>query len=635
MSNIYPKGFPQRTDEFKKSQNIKQEVYNFLKDTMEEATEKAFKALGIECVMGHAGEYGDGTVYGAGVAEGGKCNVKVGSKTASYLEKQISYGGKRMFVESSFEIDGRNEMIHMIYTTTEKAVFQGHQEMKGGFFVNEDMHMSLSDMTKFKKDMKKILEDAAKKEAQYLVQSKLGVDDRIATDVTQSVVESIMNAGDDDFLNQMDMLFESDGIDEEEQEKEDVLIHSKIREEESKKQRPKIRQQKNPTDDELEAKEKEKEERRKKNRVKATGDGTFIVPKDNNKVYNKDGEEIEKQREGEEIDEITASGGGAGAGAYLTPSFGAAKKRKISNADAPFDNPVNESKELDPRFTSTPYYQRMMNDELKGSGNVHLVKETNEKGDSFWTVVDTSNFERNHIMGAMGADGVEVNSKEEEKLSKGHGSKHGGGKKKKMNESKQVGTKSVMYKGIEISPNHYRTGYEWTHPELTNSDGEQVIDYNKTIDKCKGVIDDFLYDLEQQKLNNEYADKYMQIDESVRKRYKPNREKTQEEINERWSKLTNFSKGETIREFENKADQFRNKEVKKESKPIVENKMKDPSRNQNLEEGSVVDGKKIVSVTGKRNRQYLMFEEDSNNTEKAFCFDFMTGMLVSNPNFGK
>lgn len=576
MSNIYPKGFPQRTDEFKKSQNIKQEVYNFLKDTMEEATEKAFKALGIECVMGHAGEYGDGTVYGAGVAEGGKCNVKVGSKTASYLEKQISYGGKRMFVESSFEIDGRNEMIHMIYTTTEKAVFQGHQEMKGGFFVNEDMHMSLSDMTKFKKDMKKILEDAAKKEAQYLVQSKLGVDDRIATDVTQSVVESIMNAGDDDFLNQMDMLFESDGIDEEEQEKEDALIQSKIREEESKKRRPKIRQQSNPTDDELEA--KEKEERRKKNRVKATGDGTFLVPKDNNKVYNKDGEELEKQREGEEIDEITASGGGAGAGAYLTPAFGAAKKRKISNADAPFDNPVNESKELDPRFTSTPYYQRMMNDELKGSGNVHLVKETNEKGDSFWTVVDTSNFDKNHIMGAMGADGVEVNSKEEEELSKGHGSKHGGGKKKKK--------------------------------------------INEAVER-------------QINLDNEYAEDYMQIDESVRKRYKPNREKTQEEINERWSKLTNFSKGETIREFENKADQFRNKEVKKESKPIVENKMKDPSRNQNLEEGSVVDGKKIVSVTGKRNRQYLMFEEDSNNTEKAFCFDFMTGMLVSNPNFGK
>ena len=44
MSNIYPKGFPQRTDEFKKSQNIKQEFYNFLKDTMEEASEKAFKA---------------------------------------------------------------------------------------------------------------------------------------------------------------------------------------------------------------------------------------------------------------------------------------------------------------------------------------------------------------------------------------------------------------------------------------------------------------------------------------------------------------------------------------------------------------------------------------------------------------
>ena len=584
MSNIYPKGFPQRTDEFKKSQNIKQEVYNFLKDTMEEATEKAFKALGIECVMGHAGEYGDGTVYGAGVAEGGKCNVKVGSKTASYLEKQISYGGKRMFVESSFEIDGRNEMIHMIYTTTEKAVFQGHQEMKGGFFVNEDIHMSLSDMTKFKKDMKKILEDAAKKEAQYLVKSKIGVDDRIATDVTQSVVESIMNAGDNDFLNQMDMLFESDGIDEDEQEREDDLIHSKIREEESKKQRPKIRQQKNPTDDGMEDYHAEKESYAKAETLYDQGQKLFNQGDvDKAEDLRQNALRLASDWSDTELppysitNEITASGGGAGAGAFLTPAFGAAKKRKISNADAPFDNPVNESKELDPRFTSTPYYQRMMNDELKGSGNVHLVKETNEKGDSFWTVVDTSNFDKNHIMGAMGADGVEVNSKEEEELSKGHGQKHGGGKKKKINEA------------VERQIN----------------------------------------------LDNEYAEEYMQIDESVRKRYKPNREKTQEEINERWSKLTNFSKGETIREFENKADQFKNKEVKKESKPIVENKMKDPSRNQNLEEGSIVDGKKIVSVTGKRNRQYLMFEEDSKNTEKAFCFDFMTGMLVSNPNFGQ
>jgi len=55
-----------------------------------------------------------------------------------------------MFVESSFQIDASNEMIHMIYRTTEKAVFQGHSEFDGGFFVNEDLHMSLSDMKKFK-----------------------------------------------------------------------------------------------------------------------------------------------------------------------------------------------------------------------------------------------------------------------------------------------------------------------------------------------------------------------------------------------------------------------------------------------------------------------------------------------------
>lgn len=532
MSNIYPKGFAQRTDEFEKAQTTKQEVYQFLKDTMEEASEKAFKALGIECTEKHAGEYGDGMTYGMGSGEGGKCNIKVGSKTNSYLEKQISYGGKRMFVEASFQIDGRNDMLHMIYTTTEKAVFQGHQEMKGGFFVNEDIHMSLADMTKFKKEMKKILEDAAEKEAQYLVNSKIGVDDRIATDVTQSVVESIVNSNEDDFLATMDKMFESAGIADEEKQKEDDLILSKLREEEE-------------TEAEV------------------------------NEIDEVEGEES--------VDEITASGGGAGAGAYLTPAFGSKiQKRKISRADAPFDTPVNESQDFDERFKNTPYYQRMMNDELRGQGNVRLVQEKDEKGDSFWTVVDTSNLNRNHIMGTMGMDGVEVNSKEEEELSKGHGQKHGGGKKKKMNESVEK-------------------------PLIT----------------------------ETEKRDNEYANEYMQIDESVRKRYKPQRQKTQEEINSRWKRLTEFGKNETIKAFENKADEFQSPAPKPEPKPLNESQMKELSRNTNLADGSIVDGRKIVAVTGKRNRTYLMFEDDYQNTEKAFCFDFTTGMLVGNPNFGK
>lgn len=556
-NNTYPKGFVPRNEEFEKAQTIKQEVYNFLKEAMEEASEKAFKALGIECTEKHAGEYGDGSVYGMGLGEGGKCNIKVGSKTSSYLEKQISYGGKRMFVETSFEIDGRNEMIHMIYRTTEKAVSQGHREFDGGFFVNEDMHMSLSDMTKFKKDMKKILEDAAEKEAAYLTKSKIGVDDRIETDVTQSVVESIVGGDDDSFLSNMDKLFESDGIDEEEQAKEDALIKAKLEEEEGELDENKPRPRPIANDDPEMIKAREIAAR-KKNKPRP-------APKSN------------------PVDEMTTAGGGAGSAGnfgYDVPFGGGTQKRKMSSS-APFDQPINEGDDFDPRFKETAYYQRMMNDELKGQGNIRLVQEKNEKGDSFWTVVGDDvlkRYEKNHVMGAPGAEGVEPNSKEEEDLAKGHGSKHTGGKKKKINEA-----------------------------------------------------------VEQKKrtLEEQYQSEYMQIDESVRKRYKPQRAKTQEEISDRWKTLTNFGERQTIKEAENKADDCRSPfEGKEEKKPLNESQLKSLTRNQNLSDGSIVDGKKIVAVKNHRNREYLMFEEDANNREKAFCFDFVTGMRVSNPNFG-
>jgi hypothetical protein len=236
--------------------------------------------------------------------------------------------------------------------------------------------------------------------------------------------------------------------------------------------------------------------------------------------------------------------------------------------------------DFDPRFKETPYYQRMMDDTLRGQGNVRLVQEKNEKGDSFWTVVSPEvmkRYEKNHVMGAPGAEGVEPNSKEEEDLAKGHGQKHGGGKKK----------------------------------------------INESVSRDKKTLDE------------SYQSEYMQIDESVRKRYIPQRAKTQDEISDRWKTLTKFGDSQTIKEAENKANNSRSPfEGREEAKPLNESQLKNLTRNQKLSNGSVVDGRKIISVMNSRNREYLMFEDDATNKEKSFCFDFVTGMRVNNPNFG-
>ena len=880
--NTYPKGFAPRGEQFEKAQKIKQEVYSFLKEAMEEASEKAFKALGIHCTEKHAGEYGDGSVYGAGLGEGGACNIKVGSKTNSYLEKQISYGGKRMFVEASFEIDGIKEMIHMIYRTTEKAVSQGHGEFEGGFFVHENMHMSLSDMKKFKKDMKKILDEAAKKEAAYLTQSKLGVDDRIETDTTQTVAESIVGGDVESFLSNMDNLFESDGIDDDEQAKEDALIKSKIQEEERMKlkkkniddgganpnRRPKLKK-KDIDDGDLEEmttsgggggggsagafgydaplggvkKRKLKSSapfdqvvnenilresltskgiEQVKSMVEKLGarktaekmidlalnktigmsandlpdtaifaDGldeveelihqsdfseAFRVAKEtaaymvsdemggmgeffenkgfsegkkgyNFEVYHETlsgaletAQDFAREKGYEISDEDLFQFGIGGISYDVTKrvSFELTKNGELAKnmlhvqmyrmgsgkyeLNMYFDNSkkLNEKKDFDPRFKETAYYQKMMKDELKGQGNVRLVQEKNEKGDDFWTVVSPEvmkRYEKNHIMGAPGAEGVEPNSEEEENLAKGHGQKHGGGKKKKkttnenlkprfaprlkhqsnpeindsgeeenrgeknkfsprlkhqanpIDENGDEGNKKIEGQKFNIDINQSsfdgEVNSKWSMTEFNgsrygswedamkdlvqkwteNPEMHSFFRFNlETSDDLEignqefsgADIHDFL-DLEksqEQFKNNDYANEYMGIDESVRKRYKPQRSKTQDEINDRWKTLTNFSKRQTIKEAEDKADKYKSPfEGREEKKPLNEVQLKSTVRNQYLTEGSIVDGKKIILVKNSRSREYLMFESDANDSKKAFCFDFVTGMRVSNPNF--
>ena len=165
--------------------------------------------------------------------------------------------------------------------------------------------------------------------------------------------------------------------------------------------------------------------------------------------------------------------------------------------------------------------------------------------------------------------------------------------------------------------------------EEYNSGGIQKFPGGKSVKKTQK-------ESKQTRLDKEYAEKYMQIDESVRKRYKPTREKTQEEQNERWKRLATIGDSETIRLAESVTPDVEETPVYKHKITETEEGLQELSRNTNLQEGDVLDGTTIIEIE-KPNCvapvYYKVFKEDYENSSRAFIWDFNTGNLVNNPGF--
>lgn len=549
MANI--KNNPEKNDEqrshFAKDQELKSKVYDAIEEQLKGSSDKAFSSEGFESRKDAAmkkddethwnrgegqqgwnrGVYGDGSTYGMG-AKKGESNVTVNrvkgsTATNSFFEKNLSFGGKKMVIEVHVDVDVESKTMDMTYKTTEQSAFRGFHDKKGPFMIDDKLFFKLDDMSKFKKELKEKFDDYAEREANYFIKTKLGIEDRVEKSIN-SMVESNMNklslkdilSG--DFNETINKVMESVKKDKDDAE----LNHPEVKD--------------------------------------ANSPGNLLFD---------DNEEDEK----ESVEEVTASAGGAGAGAFLTPgAFGKGGDFDDEMEKSP-EKKNNIHEELQRRFEETPYANR---------AKKRSLKRENKNG---WTTIELDadgyapkGMDKNH---AMGLHGVDVNSKEENELA--------------------------------ADAPRGRAGME----------GE----------KSKGLSEGL--DLSKKKFISESEQKEL----GVNKRYIITHKTTGEEQSKKWAKLSNFEKNSTIKLAESCGcpveDGTKHQQVSREQGEEM-NKKEFMKRNQGVDAGDVVDGKKVVVVDkpgSLSGAEFKVFEDDYLNENKAFILDMNTGNLVNNPNY--
>lgn len=528
MANIEnnPEKNDEQRSEFAKDQELKVNVYDAIEEQLIKSTEEAFKSEGIKTrepkdAKGeqgwNRGVYGDGTTYGTGVKKGQDTvtinRVKGPKATNGFFEKNLSYGGKKMVAEIHIDIDCESETMDMTYQTTEQAAFRGYQDKENGaYMINDKQTFKVDKISDFKKELKKVLDKFADKEAAYFVSTKLGIEDR-----TEKSINSMVESN-----NKMKKISLTDIINSNFDDTIDKIMES----------------------------------------TKKDVDKNHPEVKDANtkgKLLFDDKEEDEE----ETVDEVTASGGGAGAGGYLTPgAFG---------KGGDFDDEMKEGKEkeihekLQERFEETPYSKR----DKKRS-----LKRENTDG---WTTVELDSddyapkgMDHNY---AMGLHDVEVNSAEEDKLSKGS-PKGRAAMKESFDPSKKKFVSLTENEDKGVNKRYIITHQKTQEEESNRWKALSNFDKNSTIrlaESCGGEID------------NGTSEKMVSREQG---------------------------EDENMKEF--------------------------MQRNGGVDHGDEIDGKTVV-VVGKpgslSGAEFKVFEDDYLNENKAFILDMHSGNLVNNPNY--
>lgn len=453
---VYNKGVVPRTEEFQDSLELKGEVYEFIKETLESTTEEAFKGAGFDRSESPAGEYADGKFYGAGTAED-KFNVKVGGQTQTLLNKEIIFGGKKMTIEIHLVIRPKSKTMEIKYKNTEDSAFRGYHDDGGPIMVNDQIAIDLNDLKEAKKRIKDAFEKFAKKEVIYLTKTKLGVEDKIEKS-TASVVEGSKKISFNDifFLSEqqfLDRLGETNETpaDPDNLQTNDLLLSDKL-----ENTKPRIMPSAKGGFDSYHigmlglGNNYTLEHLMREIVVSGKVDGLIQA------VGKSTGEEIELEYDtlygaGSEVfdaqelyqmlvsaekrygvqNEITTAGAGPGA---------------IGNIryDAPLSGtPIKRKMKKDNKFENTEYAKRMNLQSSKGNW-APTIQETK---DGFWQVVpqDVLNaYKKDHIMGAPGAEGIEINSDKESEFNSGGVKRFPGGKsfknkrKEKLDEIRSI-----------------------------------------------------------------------------------------------------------------------------------------------------------------------------------------------------
>ena len=188
---VQTNGFEKRSEEFQEDVTERGEIYDMIRELTEEASEKAFDKAGVEKIENYAGVYSTGKSYGAGIQKG-KYEVRLSSQVKPIIQKQTIYGTKRMETEITSDIDAENDLLSVNYDGTEKAVFRGHMNNDDpmGYMINDKITISTKDSKKLEKELKDFFDNCAEKEVKYLMNTKIGIDDRLETSVDGSIVEN-------------------------------------------------------------------------------------------------------------------------------------------------------------------------------------------------------------------------------------------------------------------------------------------------------------------------------------------------------------------------------------------------------------------------------------------------------------
>lgn len=359
--DIYPEGYPRQKENFSDEQKFKFDVFEAIKEIALETTEKAFENEGYKKQEGRAGEYGTGDSYGAGTSLH-HFNIRLTSRpqTNTYFEKIIYFGGKKAVTDVTIGWDAKNKTVELAYKNSEFSAFRGYGSKAGAQLVDDRRNFVVDSMASFKKELKELFKSFAEKEVAYITSTKIGIEDKTEKSINSMVemsmkkfsIKDLMTSSDEDLSTKMDNYI-SEG-------KED-------KEDKTRMNSPEIIAANSPDTllfDDVEDIKDEGVKTAAKNKLKKFGVIAIneLKPSEKKTYF----EELQKELE---IKEITASGGNAAGGAYLTPM--AFKKGGDLNL---------KETEAEEKFNNTSY--------AKGQKPKPYVKKTVKEGDSFWSTVE-------------------------------------------------------------------------------------------------------------------------------------------------------------------------------------------------------------------------------------------------------
>lgn len=575
-------------------------VFEMIKELLKSTTEKEIEKLGFTKNNKIAGVYGDGTTYGTGVEEN-EYNVIVTSRPRKFnssknmshgygngtFEKQILIGAKRVESQLDFEIKGK--VLHVQYRSPEAGFFRGVEDDGSTFMVRKTITVPLKDA---KKALKEDLEDAARKEVGYLTHTKLGVEDRLDASTT-SIVENLdMKKLTLKSLFKDELDFDTKEVNEgyetlsdEEQNINAVKKLNKVELPNSDSDKFLLFDDEEQCEElirELNLEEDEEfKEKLKKDYAVEDGDVSKLTPAELKDLFSS------LNKEAEHLEEISMSGpAGAGAGGYLTKLVGLARRKfakghSPSEVGAPYNIPAND-----------PIYQ-------EGDG-------LNENKKAFKKSFQKTAYAKGQ--------------KSRPKVDKDYNV---------IPETKNTNASKPYTQVVKIDPNTHPLGMPFVKPN-SKEEWERTSGVGRDHDKMErmGLKED-----DSNKTSRLIKRKFISESENkskgINKRYIVTEKTNQEYESDRWNKLSNFKKFETIKEAEEMSSILESIEEYNDFYQEKPNVIKESVAPNSKDTEKTIEVEKPGSVFGITQKFY---EKDFLNENKQFILDLNSMVFVSNPN---